>query len=134
MACQLQEVPDTLINKDQSGFMKGLYMGKNLLDLVSIIEYCNKLEIEAIIVSFDFEKAFDKVEWNILNHLLEFYNIGPNLRAWIKLFQTNMESAVLNYGYTSTWFPITRSLRQGCTLSPYIFVFANDRGPGSQIT
>ena len=80
----MQTVLNTLIHKGQSGFMKGIYVGESLLELPAIIEYCDKYNIEAIIVSFDFEKAFDKVEWNILNAVLKFFNFGENFRSWIE--------------------------------------------------
>ena len=113
LATRLQTVLEELIHQDQTGFKKGRYIGENLLELLSIKDYCNIHDIEGIIVSFDFEQAFDRVEWNILNYVLEFFNFGPNIRKWIKLLQTGMESSVLNNGYTSCWFKISRSLRQG---------------------
>ena len=67
----MQEVLNELIHPDQTGFLKGRYIGENLLELVSIIEWCEKDRVSALIVSFDFEKAFDKVEWNVLNKVLE---------------------------------------------------------------
>ena len=78
LAIRLQEVLNEIIHPDQTGFIKGRYIGENLLDLTSTIEYCNQNNIEGIIVSFDFEKAFDRVESNVLNKVLEFFNFGPN--------------------------------------------------------
>ena len=52
----------SLIHTDQTGFMKGRYTSQNLIKLLSTIEYCYKNNTEAIIVSFDLEKAFNKVE------------------------------------------------------------------------
>ena len=46
--------------------MKNRYIGKNILDLLSTIEYAQKQDIKAMVISYNFEKAFDHVEWNIL--------------------------------------------------------------------
>ena len=83
---------------------------------------CNKNNTEGIIVSFDFEKAFDRVEWNVLNATLEMFSFGPVFHDLINIFQTDMESAVLNNGFTTNWFKIDRSLKQGCPLSAHLFI------------
>ena len=49
LANHLHEILDKLIHIDQSGFMKGRYIGENLLDLLSTIEYCNRYNTEGII-------------------------------------------------------------------------------------
>ena len=122
LADRMQVVLGSIIHKDQSGFLKGRYIGENLMELLSMIEYCNKEEIDAIIISFDFEKAFDRVEWRILDQVLKFFNFGENFWDWVKLTHSGMHSAILNYGYTSEWFDLTRSLRQGNPSSPYEFL------------
>ena len=33
-----------------------------------------------------------------------------------------MESAVLNKGYTTNWFKLSIDVRQGCPLSPFLFI------------
>ena len=42
IALRLQEVMGSIIHRDQSGFMKGRYIGENLIELLSTIEYCKK--------------------------------------------------------------------------------------------
>ena len=59
---RIQVVLPTIIHKHQSRFMKGRYMGENLFELVNIIEFCEQEKIDALLVSFNFQKAFDMVE------------------------------------------------------------------------
>ena len=42
--------------------------------------------------------------------------------AWIKLFYTDISSCVQNNGWTSDFFSLSRGVRQGCPLSPYLFI------------
>ena len=69
----------------------------------------------------DFEKAFDRVEWSALEMVLERFNFGPNFRHMIRVCLNNFKCAVMNEGHRSVFFKVTRCLRQGCPLSPYLF-------------
>ena len=55
---RIQTVIPEIINKDQVGFIKGRYIGENLLDLLAVIDYCKFENIPAMIVSLDIEKSF----------------------------------------------------------------------------
>ena len=37
-------------------------------------------------IFLDFEKAFDTIKWNYLQKCLEVFNLGPQLRQWIRVF------------------------------------------------
>ena len=80
--------------------MRGRYIGENLLQLTSLIEYCKNNMINAVVISFDFEKAFDKIEWNVLDRILQFFHFGPNIPSWTKILQTDVKGAVINNGFT----------------------------------
>ena len=57
-----------------------------------------------------------------MHKALETYNFGENLRRWIEIFCKNIESTVLNNGCASKWIKLSRGVRQGCPLSPFLFV------------
>ena len=42
--------------------------------------------------------------------------------TWIKLFYTDISSCVQNNGWSSDFFTLSRGVRQGCPLSPYLFI------------
>ena len=68
------------------------------------------------------EKAFDRVDWKFLSRTLEAMGFGPSFRQWILLFYTDIESAVMVNGWTSLFFQPSRGVRQGCPLSPLLYV------------
>ena len=65
-----------LINSDQTGFMKDIFIGQNVRLLNDLMEYTDVKEISGIFLFIDFEKAFDSIEWNFIKRSLELFNLG----------------------------------------------------------
>ena len=88
------------------------------------MEHCESNDIPGLLVNIDFEKAFDSLEWEYVYSTLKFLNFGNNIISWIKLLYNGSTSKVLNNGWVTKPINLTRGLRQGCPLSPYLFVLA----------
>ena len=84
--------------------------------------YTKRNKISGILLSVDFEKAFDSVNWNFLGKCLEAFNFGPKFRSYVRTLYQDISATVLNNGHTSKWFRSGRGVRQGCPLSPYLFI------------
>ena len=113
-----------LIHSDQTGFVKGRFIGQNVRLLNDIMEYTELNKIPGIMVLIDFEKAFDTLEWHFLQNTLKYFNFGPNLRNWISVMYSDVESGIINGGYVTNYFKVSRGVRQGCPLSPILFILA----------
>ena len=114
----------TIIHTDQRGFVPRRYIGENIIEILSIID---KLEIEdkpGLLISIDFDKAFDMIEWSFIQKAFTFFNFPDYLTKWIRILYTNINSRIINNGYMSEGFNLTRWVRQGCPLSPCLFVIA----------
>ena len=64
------------------------------------------------------------MEWQFIKKkkkILELFNFGENVKKWVKIFYADIESAVM-HGFATNWFKPTRGGRQGCPLSPYLFI------------
>jgi len=57
---------------------------------------------------------------------LDIFNFGTSIKRWISTFYTNIESAAINNGFMTNWFRPSRGVRQGCPLSPYLFVLSTE--------
>ena len=62
------------------------------------------------------------MEWAFIHKTLQHFNFGPSLVKCINTFYNNSESCVLNNGWSSNFFKLERGVRQGCPLSPYLFI------------
>ena len=102
-----------LIHSDQTGFMKDRFIGQN----VRLLK-----KISGIFLFIEFGKAFDSIEWNFIKRSLELFNLGPFLTRWFSILYSNSEAALMNTGYMTDYFTVSRGVRQGCLLSPFLFI------------
>jgi hypothetical protein len=52
-----------IINKSQSGFIKGRYIGDNIRSLLEVIDITEGENLSCNVLSIDSEKAFDTISW-----------------------------------------------------------------------
>ncbi len=119
---RIKPVLSSMVSECQSCGVPGRFSGLNVRTLQDIVNICNNNNIGGALISLDQEKAFDRVDWPFMLRVLERMNFGPSFRAWVKLLYTNIFSRVLVNGYTSSAFSITRGVRQGCPLSPLLYI------------
>ena len=77
-----------------------------------------------LLLFLDFEKAFDTLEWPFICKTVQYFGFGPSLLNWLKVFYCNSQSCILNNEWASNFFELNRGVRQGCPLSPYLFILS----------
>ena len=122
IAVRMKTVLPSIINPDQTGFLKGRFTGENIRLIDGVIDYTEFKGIPVLLLFVNFEKAFDTLEWSFIVKTLHYYNFGPSFILWVKTFYSNASSTIQNNGWSSEFFPLSCGVRQGCPLSPYLFI------------
>ena len=122
LANRLQSALPQLVHHSQTGFIKNRQLSENILKILKVIDVCNDEKINAFLVSFDFEKAFDHCEPLAIQEVLRKFGFGENFVKMNNIIFRDQIAYTCNNGYLSTSLKPTRGCRQGCTYSPSIFV------------
>lgn len=111
------------ISYNQSAFIKDRLLVENLLLATEIVKDYHKEDVSPrCAMKIDIAKAFDSVNWPFLLNTLRALNMPEEFIHWIKLCVCTASFSVQVNGELAGFFQSKRGLRQGCALSPYLFV------------
>jgi hypothetical protein len=77
---------------------------------------------KSLVLKLDLRKAYDCIDWDLLRMILIQVGFGIQMTKWIMSCVTYPTYAVLINGETTDFFRSGRGLRQGCPLSPLLFI------------
>jgi hypothetical protein len=110
------------LSAEQLGFLKG----RRIQDAIGAAHECihsiKQKNLKALILKLDLKKAFDCIDWDFLRLALHSVGFGENFILWIMACVSSARFAVLVNGEATSFFKSGRGLRQGCPLSPYLFI------------
>jgi len=95
-----------------------------LVRTCDLLEWTELENILGILLQLNFRKAFDTIEWPMIQQVLWIFNFGISIKCWIETFYCNAESSVINNGFTTRQLKLSRGVRQGCPVSPYLFILS----------
>ena len=122
ISLRLSKVITDIVHADQTCSIPGRSIHDNVHLIRNLIEYANDKNMSAAIISLDQSKAFDRVSHEYLFKVLSNFGFGPQFISLVKLLYNDISSSVLVNGFISDKFPVLRSVRQGCSLSPLLYV------------
>ncbi|XP_063285651.1 uncharacterized protein LOC134571380 [Pelobates fuscus] len=122
LANHLKPLLRGLVHPDQSGFVPGREAKNNTTKLLSLINIAKGERPQSLILTIDAEKAFDRVDRSLLKATMRTLGFGPHWMDWLAAIYSNPGERIWVNGQLSDTIQITNGTRQGCPLSPLLFI------------
>ena len=113
---------DQVLRTNQAGFRARRSCNDHIITLRNIIEQSQEFNSKLYITFVDFERAFDTLNRSVMWQIIENYGIP---RKFINIIQALYNKFSVN-GLLSEPVQITTGVRQGCILSPTLFLIIID--------
>ncbi|XP_062112649.1 uncharacterized protein LOC133823816 [Humulus lupulus] len=128
MLCnRLNLVLPALISQNQGAFIKNRFLAHNILILQDLLKGYNRRNVSPrCIMKIDISKAYDSIDWNFLENLLNALCFPKRFIKWIMICLRGSSYALVLNGSIQGRFQGARGLKQGDPISPLLFVIVMD--------
>ena len=121
LANRLKLVLPTIIHKSQT-CIPGRHIDTTVHTIRDLIQMAENEQMDAAFIFLDQEKAFDRVNHQLLYKVMKKYNIGDTFVKWIQQIYANATSQVIVNGFLTDSIDLHCGVRQGCPISPLLYV------------
>ena len=121
-----EDAVDNTLRDEQAGFRKNRSCTDQIAALRIIIEQSHEWKSPLIINFIDYKKAFDSIDRATLWKIMRHYGIPQHLVTLVEKVYDGTTCRILNEGQLTDSFEIKTGVKQGCLLSPFLFILALD--------
>ncbi|RVW71546.1 Transposon TX1 uncharacterized 149 kDa protein [Vitis vinifera] len=100
---RLRGVLQETIHSTQGAFVQGRQILDAVLIANEIVDEKKRSGEEGVVFKIDFEKAYDHVKWDFLDHVLEKKGFSPKWRSWMRGCLSSVSYAILVNGNAKGW-------------------------------
>ena len=117
LAIRLEQILQTTTSKEQNCGITNQLIFLNLLAIRELISFVNDKKQKTFIISIDQEKAFVKVDRDLLFKTMKKPGYSNSFIQIIKNLYKDTQALIINSSYLFQQFDIKRGVRQGSPLS-----------------
>ncbi|CAN1136827.1 LINE-1 reverse transcriptase homolog, partial [Linum perenne] len=122
LSYRLRKVISQCISVNQCAFLEGRQILDASLIANEIIYSRRRSDKSGLVIKMDIEKAYDHVSWECLLRLMGDLGFLDKWIRWIHLCISSASFSVLVNEEAKGYFPSSRGLRQGDSLSSFLFI------------
>ena len=127
LASRLKVIFPDAVEVNQSAFIKEKLLLENVLLASELVNGYQRATVsERCAIKFDISKIFDTVKWSFITSVLLAMGLPAQFINWIKICISTAAFSVSVNGSLEGFFTSARGIRQGCSLSPYLYVILNN--------
>ena len=119
---------DKLVSPSQSAFIPNRWIAENQIIVQEIVHSfkTRKTKPGLMAIKLDLQKAYDRVNWSFLKAVLLHFGFNETFTGWLMTCVSSVSFEVIVNGRKSECFKLSRELRQGDPLSPYLFILGQE--------
>ena len=126
MAAVVTPAAQAIIHPSQKGFIAGRSGEDNVLGLTELFYSRLQHNQQLHVLQIDTRKAFDSIDHNFILTILPSVGFPDWLVSIVSFLLTDVFVTPVVSSHTSVLIPIHRGVKQGCPLSPLLFVLSYD--------
>lgn len=129
IASRLRHHMNTWVGPNQCSFIAGRNSYDNVIVAQEVVHYMERKKGKkgVMAIKVDLEKAYDRIRWDFIEETLMLLGLDHTFINIIMKCVSTAKMKIMWNGVLSEEFDMERGIRQGCSLSPYLFVLCMER-------